>query len=72
MGRPGKNKDDIRETQKEDRLRFKKTLAGKGEKQKTFRSFKKSGGLQKSIGNASTGNFFISFVFKHLHCDQSF
>lgn len=53
MGRPGK---DVNETQKEDPLKYRKNFAGKGEKQKTFRSFKKSGGLQKSIGNASTGH----------------
>ena len=64
MGRPGKKKDDIyKETQKEDRLKFKKSLAGKGEKQKTFRSFKKSGGLQKSIGNASSGNHYFVFCW---------
>ena len=62
MGRPGKNKD-VRNTQNEDPLKFKRNLAGKSEKQKTFRSFKKSGGLQKSIGNASKGNDHFCQVF---------
>ena len=59
MGRPGK---DVNETQKEDPLKYRKNFAGKGEKQKTFRSFKKSGGLQKSIGNASTGTTQIYYL----------